>query len=147
MSEQATAFLDRAAILGMCFQRKPKVEAVTLPHGTAYVCVMDGFALDSWQDGNYDHDEKSGEWVPKPNARGRLAARCLCDANGARLFQDSEADALGRMDGPTLDEICKVARRINGLAKEAAEKKDEPSPTPTATGDSGAASPSPAASA
>lgn len=133
------AVLDRAAILGLCLKRAPKVEAVELPGGgtVVHVCVMDGFALDSWQDGNYELDKESGELVPKVNARGRLAARTLCDAAGTRLFQDAEAEHLGRMDGPTLDAICKAARKLNCLDAEAKKEKEKNSPTPEATAASG----------
>lgn len=131
--------LTREEILGLCYQRKPKVEPV--PGGKFYVCVMDGITLDSWQDGNYAVNRETGELEPQPNPRGRLAARCLCDPAGKRLFRDAEADALGRMDGPLLDEICKVARRLNCLDRESSEKKSKPSPTPEATSDSSAGTP------
>lgn len=141
MSEQSQKPLDRAAFLGMCHGRKPRVESVTLPSGdTCYVRVMDGFELDSWQDGNYAKNQETGEWESQPNARGRLAARCLCDRDGKRLFQDKEADHLGRLDGPTLDAICRVARDLNDLGAESVEKKSKPSPT-TQTECSGTDSP------
>lgn len=49
------------------------------------------------------------------NIRARLAVLCLCDESGARMFEDSEAETLGRKSAAALDRIFEVARRLNAL--------------------------------
>lgn len=135
--------LDRAKILSRCVGRKPKVEAVTLPDGDiVYVKVLDGHEADAFEQGNYEMDQQTGKVTfSTKNRRGRLAALCLCDANGVRLFpNDGEADMLGRMDMPTLDAIDTAAQRINGMDAESKRAKEKKS-VPAEAGASGTASP------
>lgn len=137
--------LDRAGILGLCTNRRPKVEEVSLPDGagTVFVRVMSGIELDDYETGHYERDNKSGRIVYRGrNSRGRLAARCICDKDGNRLFpNDGEADLLGRMDGPTLDAIYQAAQTLNGLSQASKEEKEKNSPTPEAPVASGTDSP------
>ena len=132
--------LTRADMLARYQHWTPRVEAVALPDGgTCYVRLMDGFSLSSWQAGNYELVD--GEVQSAPNAYGRLAVRCLCDAKGQRLFpNDAEADALGGWPADVLQAICEAAKRLNKLDAKASEGDAKNLPA-TRTNSCGAGSP------
>ncbi len=136
MSEQP--ILSREAILAMCLHRKPKVEAVQLPSGgTVYVRSMSGVELGKFQAGNFD---AKGDYDPATQGQ-RLAALTLCDAAGARLFQDGQADTLGLMEGADLEAIARAARRISKQDAASQEQAVKNSQTPEANSASGTGSP------
>lgn len=58
------------------------------------------------------------------NLRARLLAKVIVDDNGARLFSDEDAAALGGKSSAALNRCFDVAQRLNGLgaAQEAIEK-------------------------
>lgn len=49
------------------------------------------------------------------NVRARLVVKCLVDADGNRLFKDSDADALGTKHGAILDKLFWVTQRLSAL--------------------------------
>lgn len=49
------------------------------------------------------------------NSRSKLLVRCICDAKGKRLFNDSQIEALGKKNGIVLDRLYAKAREINKL--------------------------------
>jgi hypothetical protein len=61
-------------------------------------------------------DEKN-----RPNKRARLLVRTLLDANGDRLFHDSDADALGDKNSVVIDRLFDLVSKLNQLTKNAAE--------------------------
>jgi hypothetical protein len=146
MSDQPqAAFLDRAALLTLATVSKPKVQAVELPDGAGrvYVRVMMGVELDAYQVADYERDKVTGKLVYRGrNSRGRLAALCLCDENGKRLFpNEGEADLLGKMPAPILDAIYQAAEKLNGLDAASKEDRVKNSEPPEATNASGSDSP------
>lgn len=58
--------------------------------------------------------------------RAALLVRCICDANGERLFKDEDADALNKKSAAALERLFQKAWTMNGLGREAVEsaKKD-----------------------
>lgn len=53
-----------------------------------------------------------------------LIARCLCDAEGKRLFRDEEAHLVGEFPGNILDELLPIAQRLSGLEGEGEAEKN-----------------------
>ena len=49
------------------------------------------------------------------NMRARLAVRALCDETGKRLFEDSDAEALGQKSAAALDRIITAIQSLNAL--------------------------------
>lgn len=61
---------------------------------------------------------------------GKFAALVLCTADGLRLFEDSDAEALGGKSLAVLGRIMEAAQEHNGMtesAREAVAKNSEPS--------------------
>ena len=53
------------------------------------------------------------------NVRARLAVRCLYDApGGARLFQASDVERLGKIRVDVLQKIFEVAQQLSGMSDE-----------------------------
>lgn len=130
---------DRAGLFARYMHWKPKVSAVVLPDGgTCYVRELDVGTLDGWEVGNISYNA-DGEIVRNGNQRARFAVRCLCDANGARLFRDEEADAVSNWPAAIVDAIYQAARTLNGLGEQ--ETKEKNSSSRAAPGDSCTGSP------
>jgi len=51
------------------------------------------------------------------NTRAKLAARCIVDEDGQRLFTDSDVAALGEKSAAAMDRIFTVASRLSGLGE------------------------------
>jgi hypothetical protein len=71
------------------------------------------------------------------NFRAKLAVMSCFDAEGNRLFQTDDTEALGKKSGSALDRIAGIALRLSGISREEvdAAKKDSP-------GEPGSGSPS-----
>ena len=59
------------------------------------------------------------------NARARLVARALIDANGQRLYQDAEAGKLGQKPAAGLEKIYNAVRRLSGISDEDEKELNE----------------------
>jgi hypothetical protein len=101
----------RDDILAADDQRVVPVQVPCWP--TCWVRVMTGTERNAFQ-ARYVGPEAD----PMRNAFAELAVRCLCDETGARVFADSDADALGQKSGMALEAIWDVAAPLNGLAQE-----------------------------
>jgi hypothetical protein len=51
----------------------------------------------------------------------KLAAKCLCDKDGNKLFSEADVDALGEKSSKALDRVINAAAELNGLNEEAVE--------------------------
>jgi hypothetical protein len=61
---------------------------------------------------------KGNQVFPKSQgARARLVALSVVDAEGKRMFSDSDVHALGRKSAGALQRIYDVARRLSGLTE------------------------------
>ncbi|MCI3271026.1 hypothetical protein [Streptomyces cylindrosporus] len=93
-------------------------EAVEVPEwsGTVLVQGMTGTERDRFEAAMVN-DSMTG--VSKDKAldmyRARLAAACLVDENGKRLFQGSAVKRLGEKSAQALTRVVDVASRLSGL--------------------------------
>lgn len=94
-------------------------EPVAVPEwgGTVLVQGMDGTARDRFEAAMVN-EKMSGVSKDKAldNYRARLAAACLVDENGKRLFQgDAVVKRLGTKSAQALTRVVEVASRLSGL--------------------------------
>lgn len=75
------------------------------------------------------------------NMRAKLLVKCLVDEAGERLFQDSDASALGAKSGTVIDRLYDIASRLSGLSEE--EKAELEGNSEPATESAGSTSASP----
>ena len=89
-------------------------ETVNVPEwgGEVLVRTMSGTDRDAFEASLLEKDGRM------ENVRARLVALTLCDAQGDRLFDDSEIAALGRKSARALDRVFSVAQRLNGIGVE-----------------------------
>jgi hypothetical protein len=105
-----------------------------------FVRVMSGAEYDDYEASQVrvelGDDGKRTSSVDIANLRARLAVKVLCDAEGQRIFQDSDAAALGKKSSLDLKRIFDAGRRLNGLDKDAVEqaKKNSASAPSSASG-------------
>jgi len=101
--------------------------------GTVLVRGLTGTERDSFEATVLQDRGKQGMVRKLDNIRAKLVARCLVDAEGARLFTDGEAGLLGRKSAAVLDRLYDVAAEMSGLSDEDVEElgKDSSSPTPS----------------
>lgn len=63
---------------------------------------------------------------------GRVLVRCIVDETGGRIYQDTDAEALGQQDAAALERMFGVAMRLSGLGptvQEELAKNSESTPT------------------
>ena len=105
------ALLDRDAILGA---DDLKTERVEVPEwgGAVLVGTMSGTARDLWEQYMFagDRDEV------RQYVRGSLCAHTIVDADGRRLFDESEIADLSRKSSAALDRVYEVAVRLNRIS-------------------------------
>jgi hypothetical protein len=56
------------------------------------------------------------------NYHARFVVRVVVDADGARIFEDKDAEALGAKSAKVISRVYDKAARLNGLMKDEAEK-------------------------
>lgn len=56
------------------------------------------------------------------NFRARLAAACIVDEDGHRLFTEKDVAALGRKSAAALDRVADAAQRISAMSQEDVEE-------------------------
>ena len=93
------------------------VEQVQVPEwgGPVYIREMSGAERDAWEALVFGEEKAK-------NIRATLAAVCLCDETGKRLFADEDAVKLGATSGSALQRVFDAAMRINKLRKEDVEE-------------------------
>lgn len=103
--------LTRDAILGV---QDLKTERVPVPEwgGDIYVRGMSGAERDA-----FEQSLMVGDKFTPDNVRARLAARCICDEKGERLFSDADIVVLGAKNAAALDRVYDVAQRLSGIGK------------------------------
>lgn len=70
---------------------------------------------------------RGGKRILADNVRAKLIVKCLVDETGTRMYQDSDAEAVGKVRGDVLERIFDACRRVSGMSDEALEEKKEPS--------------------
>lgn len=98
-----------------------KREEVHVPEweGSVLIATMTGAQRDAWEQTLVANG--AGK-VNIANVRARLVAFCAVDAEGRRLFNDADADALGAKSAAALERCARVAMRLNGLSDTALEE-------------------------
>jgi len=88
-------------------------ETVAVPEwgGDVIVSVMSGTDRDAWE----GEIARGGKEDFFRNARARLAARCVIDEAGSKLFTDADVDQLGALNWIALERVTKAAQRLNKL--------------------------------
>ena len=118
-------YLSRDAIL----QREDIVtEDVEVPEwgGTVRVRGMSGVERDAFEAGLIQQPASNGarrrkqepQQTNMANIRAKLASWCCVDAQGGRLFTESDAQALGGKNAAALARIFDVATRLSGITEE-----------------------------
>ncbi|MDG9705542.1 hypothetical protein [Streptomyces sp. DH37] len=118
-----TQYLSAEDILG-ADDLKPQPVAVPEWGGTVLVRGMTGTERDRFEASVMD-DKLSGVAREKllENYRARLAAACMVDESGKRMFRsDAEARRLGEKSGIALDRVAEVASRLSGLSDDDMEE-------------------------
>lgn len=113
------------------------VEAVSVPKwgGDVHVRVMSGADRDAFEDACAADRKRIGK---KRGIRAILAMYAVCDASGARLFAETDIEAISRKSAVELDAVFAVAARINRLFKADIDELEKNS-LPGQSGDSGSA--------
>lgn len=94
-----------------------KTEVVEVPEWGGNVVVSELMAADrdAYEQSMWN-DRGNGKLVAnRVNVRARLVVRVLTSPDGARLFADEEADALGAKSAAVMDRLFDVAARLSGM--------------------------------
>ena len=79
--------------------------------GSVYIRVMSGAERDQWEQLNV----KALQRGTAKNVRAGLAALCMCDHQGKRLFTDDQIEALGKKSAKALDRVFAKIQEVNAL--------------------------------
>lgn len=90
------------------------MEEVHVPEfgGSIFVRTMTSTERDRYEQTIFELS-RTGEHLA--NARARLVAFTACDADGKLIFALDDIEALGRMNGATLDRLAIAAQKVNQL--------------------------------
>lgn len=84
---------------------------------TVRVAAMSARARDLWEAEIIARRGKGGAGI-YDNMRASLLARCIVDADGQRVFNEQDVEALGEKSAAALDRLFSVASQLNGLSAE-----------------------------
>ncbi|WAZ20163.1 phage tail assembly chaperone [Streptomyces cinnabarinus] len=120
------------------------IEPVTVPEWgdrTVLVRGLSGEERDAWEASIRKIRpslSKKGEQeivLDQANARAKLLVKCIVKQDGARVFTDQQAPALGRKNGKSIDRLYDVATRLSGLSDDEEEAIEGNSEGTTEGGD------------
>lgn len=100
--------LSRADILAVDDLKKEKL-SVPEWGGEIYIRTMNGMERDGYE------EWAAGAGRSLKGIRGRLAALCIVNAAGERLFSDEDIPALGQKSAAALERVVKAAMRLNAV--------------------------------
>lgn len=108
--------LDRNAILN---SPDLPIETVEIPEwgGSVMVRGLTAAERDSFESSLFEGKGKNRK-EKFENLRARLITRTLVDENGNRIFQDSDADILGKKSAGAIDRIFNVAQKLSGISQQ-----------------------------
>jgi len=91
------------------------LEKVEVPewNTTIYVRGMTAAERDHWEMGIYG---SKGE-TRFENIRSRLVVLTACDEKGQRIFQDGDADELGKKNAKVVIRLFDIAQRLSAVAQ------------------------------
>jgi len=124
------AVLNRDDILKVDDLQK---ELVPVPEwgGDVWVYGMTGGERDAFE-AEVLIQRKGGAHIDTRNIRAKMAARCIRNEDGKRMFGDGDIKALAKKSAKALDRIFSKAQELSGISDEdveelAGELKNEPS--------------------
>lgn len=88
-------------------------QEVSVPEWGGHVWVRTMMAVER---DAFELSVMNGDGINRENFRARLAAATVVDADGARLFDDSDIGPLGKKSAAAMDRIMGVAMKLNGLS-------------------------------
>lgn len=116
--------LSREQIIG-ADDRKTEDVAVPEWGGTVRVRALSGAERDAYEAGIVSLRGDGTKSVNLKNLRGRLVSLSCVDEDGARLFTDEDAIALGDKSASALERVFDVARKLSGLSEDDVEELAE----------------------
>jgi hypothetical protein len=110
------AFLSRDAILKV---QDIETRELEIPEwgGSVLVRGMTGHERDRYENSLYKQRGKDRQ-LNTQNARAKLVVLCTVDAEGNRLFDDKDINALAQKSSKALDRIFAVAMELSGIHEE-----------------------------
>lgn len=93
-------------------------ELVPVPEwgGEVFVKSMSGTERDNFEASIVTKRGNDAQ-VNLKNIRAKLAAACLCDENGKRLFSDADIPVLAAKSAAALQRVFEVAQRLSGIGE------------------------------
>ena len=104
----------RDELLSKC-DAAPVLEPVKFLGVDMFIREMDGFERDEYESEQYEAS-KQGKGLK--NFRARLLVRVLVDEKGERVFQDGDADRLGKLPARKIRPAFDRAAEVNALTGE-----------------------------
>lgn len=97
-----------------------KKESLTIKEwgGEIFVSEMSGTLRDSWEQMLREKDEEGKIVSP----RAKLIAFTVVNEKGERIFNDSDVSLIGKLSSSSLEKVCTVAMRLNGLDSDSVEE-------------------------
>lgn len=102
--------LNREEILAKTDLKKETVK-IEEWGGDVLVSEMSGTLRDAWEQSLRKKD-KDGCLV---SPRAKLVAFTVVDEKGDRMFTEEDVASLGKLSSSSLEKVCSVAMRLNGL--------------------------------
>jgi hypothetical protein len=118
MGKTTMTILGRDAILAAADLAERKEVQVPEWGGTVLVRMLSGKERDRIDELAIAAKGKGKSEVNMKNFRARLVAACICDAEGKRVFPESDIDALGDKSAAALDRVFEVAAAFNRISKD-----------------------------
>lgn len=103
-----------------------KTETVLVPEwgGEVLVRGLSGAERDMFEDRIVKREGKSTRVILK-DVRAKLAALCMVDEDGHRVFSDAEVAALTKKSAAGLQRVWEAARNLSGMTDEDVEELEK----------------------
>ncbi len=89
--------------------------------GTVRIKTMTGTERDAWEDSLVDDNGKPRKEVKK-TFRANLLVRCICDEKLHLIFDEKDVPDLAKKSAKEIGKLYDVARKLNGIGKDAEEE-------------------------
>jgi len=88
------------------------------PPAVVRIRGLTGSERDAWEESMLRDNGRGRRTTVWTNARAKLAALCIVDGNGERVFSDRDAIALGMKSAAALQRIWDKCQHLSGLTNE-----------------------------
>lgn len=101
-----------------------KQEAIDVPEwgGRVLVRALSGAERDRFESSVVLTNKRGDREVNLRNMRAKLVVLSCVDANGHRIFQDSDVAAIGEKNAAALQRVYDVAAKLSGVSKDDADE-------------------------